>query len=99
MNARQLREQTENVGGDYLAIDETRTIARQIADAVRDPKMHPTIAMKVARAVATRRISPDELIQILDYVVAKRVAGELRSPGAYFVTSIKRVFQANEVPW
>lgn len=99
MDARTIREQTQLPSPTDLQQKEVRLVARQIQDAVGDPRMHPTIPMKVARAAIERKISITELCELVDYIAAKRQAGELRSPGAYFVTSIRRVFQANEVTW
>ncbi len=80
-----------------LGVDQTRTLAREIADAVRDPKMHPSIAMKAARAIVDRRISPGELTEVLDHICSHRRT--INSTGAYFCSCLKRIFQRNEVPW
>lgn len=74
-------------------------IARHIMHKVGDAKMHPSISMKVARALIDNRVSRSEIDELLDIVERKRETGELRKPGAYFVTSVKRIFQREEVPW
>lgn len=93
------RAETAGTGTDPLGMDATRSVARSILDAVRDPKMHPSIAMRVARAITDGRLPKSELAEILDIIVALRTSGRVRSPGAYFMTSIKRLFQRNEIPW
>jgi hypothetical protein len=75
----------------------TRAVARQIMDTVRDPKMHPSIAMRVARAISEKKLNPSELVEILDCMTAQ--GSRINSRGAYFVTSIKRAFQRNEITW
>lgn len=99
MEARDLLRQSEPETDNELAIDQTRNLATQIQNAVGDPRMHTSIPTRVARAIVDRQISASELAEILDIVADQRRKGRLRSPGAYFVTSIKRVFQRNEVPW
>lgn len=98
---RELQDTVSQVSSptDPIGLDAARTIARQIIEIVRDPKMHHSIPLRVGRAIADRQLNPSELKEILDIVLTQRLAGRLRSPGAYFVTSIKRVFQRNEIPW
>lgn len=97
MDARSMLRSTEFDPATPLGVSQARTLAREIADAVRDPKMHPSIPMKAARAVVDRRISAAELAQLLDHICAHRAG--IDSPGAYFCACLKRIFQANEVPW
>lgn len=90
---------TEKTQRDPLGTEAVHDMARAISNAVHDPKMHPSIAIKVARAVVERKVSPNEIAELCDIIKAKRMAGQLRSPGAYFVTSVRRIFQAAEILW
>jgi hypothetical protein len=91
---------TAGTSQDPLGMDTVRAVARQIQNAIRDPKMDPSIAQKVARAVTTRKLGAGELTEILDTVIATREAGRIKkSTGALFVHLIKRAFQYNEIPW
>jgi hypothetical protein len=88
---------------DPLGMDAVRAVARQIANTVRDEKMAPSITMKVARAVAERKLNASELTEVLDsistiYARSGR-AGFKVAPGAYFVSCMRRAFQRNEIPW
>jgi len=82
---------------DALAMKATRAIAQQIVDVVRDPKMHHSIPLKVARAVAERQLNASEVTTVLDFIEANR--RKIRSTGAYFSASLKRAFQAAEIVW
>lgn len=105
MNPRELRDVTYSDDPADLKVDRVRKVAQQIVDVLRDPGMHHSIPTRVARAVAERRISADELAAVLDYIAARKRDGDnhpegpLRSPGAYFVVSMRRVFAAAGVPW
>jgi hypothetical protein len=56
--------------------------------------------MRAARAVVDGKVDPAELIELLDIMSAMHARRAYKkSPGAYFVTSIKRIFQRNEVAW
>jgi hypothetical protein len=94
-----LTRQSERTETDPLGTDAVRNVARAIMRAVGDPKMHHSIPTKVARAVVDRKIGPGELAEVCDIIEAKRKAGQLEKPGAYFLVSMKRLFQRNEVPW
>jgi len=90
---------TERSEFDPLGTDKVREIARSIMRAIGDPNMHPMIATRVARAVIERKVSPDEIATLCDTVECKRKAGQLRVPGAYFLQSVRRIFQREEIPW
>jgi hypothetical protein len=94
-----LYRQTERTSTDPLGTEAVRTMARAIMQAVGDPNMHPTIPTKVARAVVERRVLPDEIANLCDTIDAKRKSGQLRKPGAYFLSSVRRIFQREEIPW
>lgn len=99
-DARKLHDEAAVEFNDPIGVDATRRIARQIVETIRDPKMHPTIPIRVARAVTDNKITPAELAEALDSIIAKRASGGFRvSAGAYFVTIMKRIFQYHEVPW
>ena len=83
--------------GDELGLERTKRLARQIMVAVSDPKMHHSIPMKAARAVVDGKVDPAELKELLDIIVAK--GRTINTPGAYFCSSLKRIFQRCEVPW
>ncbi len=93
---REVYEETEAAWSPENVI---RRIARHVLEKVGDAKMHHVVAMRVARALVDHKISRAEVDELLDIVEAKRKRGELRSPGAYFVTSIKRIFERAEVIW
>jgi hypothetical protein len=102
MTPRTIHDLTATAGtaSDPLGMDATRAVARQIQETVRDPKMAPSIAMKVARAVTERKLNPSELTEILDAIAAIHARrGFTKGPGAYFVSCIRRAFQRNEIPW
>jgi hypothetical protein len=61
--------------------------------------MHPTIPTKVARALVKRRDLLEEISELLDTVRAKREKGQIHKPGAYFLSSVRRIFQREEIPW
>lgn len=82
-----------------LGTERVGLLAREVLRAVGDPKMHPGIAMRAARAVVDGKMETQELTEMLDIIASQRKAGRLRSPGAYFVTSLKRAFQRNEIAW
>ncbi len=90
---------TEKSEHDPLGTDAVRECARAIMRAVDDTKMHPSIPTKVARAVVERQISPGEIASLCDIIQAKRKAGELNSPGAYFLSSVRRIFRAADITW
>jgi hypothetical protein len=90
---------TRHTERDPLGTDAVRDLARAIHRAVNDPKMHPKIAMRVARVTWEGLLSRADLKELLDIVETKRRAKQLDSPGAYFVASIKRLFQRNDIPW
>lgn len=99
-DVRKLHDISKPDENDPLATDATTRLARKIMDTIRDPKMHPTIAMKAARAVVDRKLPPTELAEALDSVTTKRASGGFtRSAGAYFVTILKRLFAWHEIPW
>jgi hypothetical protein len=89
-------EQSES---DPLGTEYVRKMVGAIRLDVGDPLMHPSIPTKVARALWERRLSLEEVAELLDIVRTKRLAGELGSPGAYFTASVKRMFQRNDIPW
>jgi hypothetical protein len=93
------RQSERNSSIDPLGSDATDNIARLILKTVADPKMHPSIPVKVARAIVNRQVPPSELEQLLDIINAKRHSRQIRSTGAYFVAAIKRIFQRHEVIW
>ena len=97
--AKNLYRQTEKTEADPFGTDAVRTMARAIMRSVGDHDMHPSIPTKVARAIVERKLSPNEVAELCDIIEAKRKAGQLERPGAYFVTSIKRLFQRNDIPW
>lgn len=100
MEVRSLRDQLQHADGDELGLRRTRSLARQICDAVRDPAMHPSIPMKAARAVVDGKVDPAELVELLDIIANMHARRAFKkSAGAYFVTSLKRIFQRCEVPW
>lgn len=100
MEVRSLRDQLQQADGDELGIRRCRQLARQICDVVKDPAMHPSVPMRAARAVVDGKVDPAELVELLDIMSAMHARRAFKkSPGAYFVTSIKRIFQRNEVPW
>ena len=84
---------------DPLGLTWVRKMAGAIRMDVGDPLMHPSIPAKVARALWEKRLTVDEVAELCDIVRTKRQAGELDSPGAYFVASIKRMFQRHEITW
>ena len=86
---------TADEDDDVLA----RRLARFIFHKVGDDRMHRSIAFKVGTALVESRCSRVELDELLEAVEAKRLSGELDCSGAYFVTSIKRIFQREEIPW
>jgi hypothetical protein len=88
------RNDDDPLGSEYV-----RKIVGAIRADVGDPLMHPSIPTNVARALWERRLSIDEVAELCDIVRTKRLAKELESPGAYFVASIKRMFQRNDIPW
>lgn len=98
---RQFNDLTTTAGTsqDPLGMDAVRAVARQIADAVRDPDMNPKIPLKIARDFAERKINASELAPLLESIIAGRMTGRINRPGAYFVTSIKRLYQKHEIPW
>ena len=79
--------------------DITRQLASLVSNKVNDAKMHPSIAWRVARLLVDQRLSRSEIDELLDTVETKRLSGELVSPGAYFVASIKRIYAREEIPW
>jgi hypothetical protein len=91
--------QADRTADDALGLTWVRKMAGAIRMDVGDPLMHPSIPMKVARALWEKRLTIDEVAELCDIVRTKRQAGELDSPGAYFVASIKRMFQRHEIPW
>ena len=97
--AENLYRQTERTDADPLGTDAVAKIARKIMVVVGDPTVHRSTPVKLARAVVERRVSPEEVGYMLDTITAKRMSGELDSPGAYFITSVKRLFQRHEIPW
>lgn len=100
MEVRTLRDQLFQSEDDELGLRRCRQLARQICDVVRDPAMHPSVPTRAARAVVDGRVDPAELVELLDVIGAMHARRAFKkSPGAYFVTSIKRIFQRNEVPW
>lgn len=96
MDARQVLDSTHSEE-ITLGVSATRKLAREIADAVRDPKMHPSISMKAARAVVERKLSAEELTQLLNHICSHRRS--IHSTGAYFCSCLKRLFQAEGIPW
>ena len=88
---------TERTEHDPLGTDAVAECARAIMRAVADPAMHPSIPTKVARAVVERSISPDEVAKLCDIIAAKR--NQLNSPGAYFLSSVRRMFRAADLQW
>lgn len=99
MRLENANRQTEEAGTptDPLGTSATRTVAQEIVEVVRDPRMHASIPLKVARAVVERRVSPMEVGEVLEAIEANR--STIRCTGAYFVACVKRIFQRNEVPW
>jgi hypothetical protein len=97
--AENLYRQTERTDADPLGTDAVMQMARKIMTVVADPTVHRSIPVKLARAVVERKISPDEVAYMLDTIAAKRMSGELDRPGAYFIVSVKRLFQRHEIPW
>lgn len=97
--ARELVRQSDEAGtpSDPLGMNATKRIAQQILDTVRDANLFPSVAMKVARQVAERRLPPGELAELLDGIVANRKS--ISKPGAYFVTGCKRLFRKHELRW
>jgi hypothetical protein len=94
-----LYRQTERTESDPLGTDAVRNCARAMMRAVADQKMHPSIPTRVARAVVERKVSPHEIAELCDLIEAKRKAGQLRQPGAYFLVSVRRIFQREEITW
>ena len=88
---------TEPVTQSPLGMTQARSLAREISDAVNDPKMHPRIAIKAARAICDRQISAEELTQLLDHICSNRQS--INSTGAYFCSCLKRMFQAAGIQW
>jgi len=97
VDARTILRETEPAAASPLAMDQARSLAREISDAVRDPKMHPSIPMKAARAICDRKISAEELTQLLDHICSNRRT--IKSTGAYFCSCMKRMFQAAGIQW
>lgn len=98
--AENLHRQSEQTDADPLGTDAVRTVARKLATVVADPTVHPSIFVRVARAVVQRRVSPEEVARLCDTIMAKHRAGEFeKSAGAYFITSVMRMFKRNQVPW
>lgn len=94
-----LYRQTERTEADPLGTDAVNTMARKIMNIVADPTVHRSIPIRLARAVVERKIPPDDVAYLCDAILAKRTSGELGSPGAYFIVSVKRLFQRYEIPW
>ena len=76
-----------------------RELAAMVSNRVNDAKMHPSIAWRVARLLVEQKLSRSEIDELLDTVETKRLSGELVSPGAYFVVSIKRIYAREEIAW
>jgi hypothetical protein len=97
-NIRKLRERSDRAG-DPIGLDVVTTMARKIMAAVGDPTLHFSIPVRVARAIEQGLLSPQEVGEVCDIIIAKNRNKELERPGAYFITSMKRLFQRHEIPW
>lgn len=82
-----------------LGTQQVRNCARELVRAIADKDMHPSIPLRVARAIVERQVSVHSVNEICDHIEAKRMAGELKKPGAYFLSSVRRLFYANGVEW
>ena len=101
MEVRQLRDQLFQSEGDELGIRRCRQLARQKPRQRRPGSGNaPLRADAPPCAVVDGKVDPAELVELLDIMAAMHARHAFKkSPGAYFVTSVKRIFQRNEVPW
>lgn len=91
------REAAETIIGDPLAASTAKPLAKRILARVRDPKMHESIALRAAHAVHAHKLSIDSIRELLDIIDRKR--DRLRSPGAYFCASLKKMLLRAGVDW
>jgi hypothetical protein len=78
---------------------EVEDVADEIRRATNDPTIADVVVRRVAIAAADGMISRGELRRILDVIATKRRSGEIRKPGAYFITSAKDLFRRAGIPW
>lgn len=79
--------------------EEQTRICRMIREAVADPTVHHSIDDRIAAAAAAGTIPAEELAKTLAHIRQRRIAGQLQSPGAYWVAITKRLCQRYEIPW
>lgn len=67
---------------------------------LRDPDCRATPLLKVAWAVERGRVKLEVVSNVVHRIAALRAACQLRStPGAYFVSAMKKHFKERDVPW
>lgn len=91
------RRAAETIIGDPLAANTAKALAKRILARVRDTKMHESIALRAAHAVLAHKLSVDSIRELLDIIERKR--DRLRSPGAYFCASLKKMLLRAGVDW
>ncbi|MCH8923073.1 MAG: hypothetical protein IIA67_08005 [Planctomycetes bacterium] len=91
-----MRQKQEDLVGHE---DVTRKLAAWVYFKVGDVNMNRVISDRVARLLQDHLLQRSEIDELLDTVETKRKSGELRKPGAYFVVSLKRIYQREEISW
>lgn len=76
-----------------------RAYAQSIIADVGDPDMHPSIPTKVARALVDCNLTITEVAEVTAIIRRKREAGQLDKPGAYFLSSMRRLFRKHDLTW
>lgn len=91
------RQTVDRLREDLLDTEATKRMTRAILKSVQDPRMHPSIAAKAASAIAAGKLSPHEIREVLEAMDRNRRS--IKNRGGYFVTCLKRLFQAHEIAW
>jgi hypothetical protein len=71
----------------------------RIRAAVADAKLSDVVVQRVARAVVDERIDREAVEELLVRVRFGKADGSIRSSGAYFVCSVRRLFVAAGAKW
>jgi hypothetical protein len=83
---------------DAIGTDVVLRVAKELQRFV--PGLFDSVALKVARAMVERTISPTRIGEIVDATVKKHRAGTLRAPAyGYFTAACKREWAKAGVPW
>ena len=99
MDAKLKRAIEQARADDPMGTKRVEQIARSIMDDVGDVDMHGSIPTKVARAIFENRIPFGEVAVVCDIIRSKRKSRQLDKPGAYFLSSMRRLFRKHDLKW